>query len=61
MDMLNNAEILLLAEGALIPLQAKDKYYMLNPRVSDLTLSFFNITIDWAYAGLEDVKPVTGE
>ena len=53
MDTLNNAEILLLAEGALIPLQAKDKYYMLNPRVSDLTLSFFNITIDWAYAGLE--------
>jgi oligopeptide transport system substrate-binding protein len=54
MDMLNNAEIHLLAEGALIPLQAKDKYYMLNPRVSDLTLSFFNITIDWAYAGLEN-------
>ena len=61
MDMLNNAEIHLLAEGALIPLQAKDKYYMLNPRVSDLTLSFFNITIDWAYAGLEESKAISGE
>ena len=53
MNMLNQAEKLLLADAALVPLQAKDKYYMLNPRVKDLTLSFFNITIDWAYAGLE--------
>ena len=52
MDMLNKAERMLLSDGALVPLQAKDKYYMLNPRVQDLTLSFFNITIDWAYAGL---------
>ena len=61
MDILNRAERMLLEDGALIPLQAKDKYYMLDPRVSDLTLSFFNITIDWAYAGLEEVKPVKGE
>ncbi len=61
MDMLNRAEIMLLEDGALIPLQAKDKYYMLNPRVSDLTLSFFNITIDWAYAGLEEIHTISGE
>lgn len=54
MDMLNKAEIHLLGEAPLVPLLATDKYYMMNPRVRNLTLSFCNITIDWAYAGLAD-------
>lgn len=54
MDMLNEAEMLLLEDAAVIPLDCKDKYYILNPKVQDLTLSFCNITIDWAYAGIAD-------
>ena len=54
MDMLNKAEILLLEDAPIVPLEAKDKYYMLDPRVSDLTLSYCNITVDWAYAGVSD-------
>ena len=37
-----------------VPLEAKDKYYMLDPHVQDLTLSYSNITVDWAYAGIAD-------
>lgn len=50
MDILNEAEQMLISDGALIPIHARDVYYMLNPAVADLTLSFSNITIDWVYA-----------
>lgn len=51
MDVLNAAEQMVLKDSAIIPLQARDIYYMLNPAISNLTLSFCNITLDWAYAG----------
>lgn len=54
MDMLNEAEQMLISDGAFIPLQCKDIYYLLNPAVSNLTLSYCNITIDWAYAVMSE-------
>ncbi len=54
MDMLNQVERMLIEDAPLVPLEAKDKYYMLNPKVQNLTLSFCNITLDWAYAGIAD-------
>lgn len=54
MDLLNRAERLLIEDGALIPLQAKDRYYLQNPLVKELVLSFCNIPVDWAYAEIVD-------
>lgn len=54
MDMLNNVEKMLIDDAPIVPLEAKDKYYMINPHIKNLTLSFCNITVDWAYAGVED-------
>ena len=54
MDKLYVAERMIIDEAACIPLECKDKYYMINPRVSNLTLTFCNITIDWAYASLKE-------
>lgn len=54
MDMLNEAEQMLINDAAFIPIQARDVYYMLNPAVTDLKLAFTNITLDWAYADISE-------
>ena len=49
MDMLNEAEQLLIADGAWVPLQARTAYYILDEDVTDITFYFCSVNIDWAY------------
>lgn len=54
MDILNKAEQMLISDAAFIPVHARDVHYLLDPAVSDLVLSFSNITLDWAYVDIVD-------
>lgn len=53
MDMLNKAEMILLEEGAFVPLQTRSVHYLLNDKVKDLTFFHCSINRDWVYADIE--------
>ena len=54
MDLLNEAEQILIEDGAWVPLQARNLSYLLNPKMKDVTFYSFSINIDWAYADKEE-------
>lgn len=53
MDLLNEAEKILIEDGAWVPLQARNQSYLLNPKMKNVTFYSFSINIDWAYADKE--------
>ena len=54
MDLLNEAEQILIADGAWVPLQARNQSYLLSPKMKDVTFYSFSINIDWAYADIAE-------
>lgn len=54
MDLLNEAEKILIDDGAWVPLQARNQSYLLNPKMKDVTFYSFSINIDWAYADIAE-------
>ena len=50
MDVLNEAEQLLLEDGAFVPLQARNQSYLLSPSMKDVSFYSFAINLDFAYA-----------
>lgn len=50
MDMLNQAEQLILADGAFVPLQARDIYYLLDDDTTGINFYYCSLNIDWVYA-----------
>ncbi len=53
MDMLNQAEQLLIADGAWVPLQARTAYYFLDEDVTNISFYFCSVNIDWAYGDMK--------
>ncbi len=53
MDMLNRAEQLLIADGAWIPLQARNQYYILDSDITGVEFYFCSVNIDWAYGDMK--------
>jgi oligopeptide transport system substrate-binding protein len=54
MDLLNEAEQILVEDAAWVPLQAREQYYLLNSKMKDVTFYSFSINIDWAYADIAE-------
>ena len=50
MDELNQAEQLILADGAFVPLQARNIYYMLDDDTTGINFYYCSLNIDWVYA-----------
>lgn len=50
MDELNQAEKLILADGAFVPLQARNVYYMLDDDTTGINFYYCSLNIDWVYA-----------
>ena len=50
MDELNQAEQDILADGAFVPLQARNIYYMLDDDTTGINFYYCNLNIDWVYA-----------
>ncbi|MBQ6314521.1 MAG: peptide ABC transporter substrate-binding protein [Mogibacterium sp.] len=54
MDVLNEAEKILIEDGAWVPLQARNQSYLLSPKMKDVTFYSFSVNIDWAYADVAE-------
>ncbi len=54
MDMLNEAEQILIADGAWVPLQARDQWYLLDEDVTGVEFYYCSINIDWVYADIAE-------
>lgn len=50
MDELNQAEQDILADGAFVPLQARNIYYMLDDDTTGINFYYCSLNIDWVYA-----------
>lgn len=50
MDHLNQAEQIILADGAFVPLQARNVYYMLDDDTTGINFYYCSLNIDWVYA-----------
>ena len=50
MDELNQAEQDILADGAFVPLQARNVYYMLDDDTTGINFYYCSLNIDWVYA-----------
>ncbi len=50
MDMLNEVEQMLMADGALIPLQARNDYYLSANGLTGMNYYISSVNIDWVYA-----------
>ena len=50
MDELNQAEPDILADGAFVPLQARNVYYMLDDDTTGINFYYCSLNIDWVYA-----------
>lgn len=50
MDMMHQAEQILIDEGAFLPQAEREIHYLLNENVKDLTFFYCSINIDWIYA-----------
>ena len=53
MDMLNEAEQLLIADGAWVPLQAREQWYLLDDDMENVAFYYCSVNIDWAYADMK--------
>lgn len=53
MDMLNQAEQLILEDGAFVPLQMNEIYYLLDEDVTGVQFCCVSIALDWIYADIE--------
>ena len=54
MDLLNEAEQILIEDAAWVPLQARNQYYLLSPKMKDVTFYSFSINLDWPYADIAE-------
>ncbi|MCR4956198.1 MAG: peptide ABC transporter substrate-binding protein [Lachnospiraceae bacterium] len=54
MQELCDAEQIILDDGAFVPLQTRNAYYMTNEKVKGLKFYFCAINIDWVYADIEE-------
>jgi oligopeptide transport system substrate-binding protein len=54
MDLLNEAEQILVEDAAWVPLQERNQSYLLSPKMKDVTFYSFSINIDWAYADVAE-------
>lgn len=54
MDLLNQAEQLILDDGAFIPLQCREQHYLLNPKVTGMNFYFCSVNTDWVYADITE-------
>ncbi len=50
MDMLKEAEQMILDEGAFVPLQARNIFYMLDDDTTGINFYYCSLNIDWVYA-----------
>ena len=53
MDELNQAEQDILADGAFVPLQARNIYYMLDDDTTGINFYYCSLNIDWVYADVD--------
>ena len=53
MDELNQAEQLILADGAFVPLQSRNIYYMLDEDTTGVVFYYCSLNIDWVYADVQ--------
>lgn len=53
MDELNQAEQLILADGAFVPLQSRNIYYMLDEDTTGVVFYYYSLNIDWVYADVQ--------
>ena len=54
MDLLSEAEQIILDEGAFVPLQCRQQHYLLNEKVTGMNFYFCSINIDFAYADITE-------
>lgn len=54
MDMLNQAEQILFNDGALVPLQARTIYYLLDEDTTGVNFFHCSVNIDWVYADVAE-------
>ncbi len=50
MDELNQVEQIILADGAFVPLQTRNVYYMLDDDTTGINFYYCSLNIDWVYA-----------
>ena len=53
LDMLNEAEKIILEDAAFVPLQCRQQHYLLNDKFTGVEFYFCSINIDWVYADVE--------
>ena len=53
MDMLNEAEKIILEDAAFVPLQCRQQHYLLNDKFTGVEFYLCSINIDWVYADVE--------
>lgn len=54
MDLLSQAESIILETGAFVPLQCRQQHYLLNEKVSGMNFYFCSINTDWVYADIAE-------
>lgn len=54
MDMLNQVEQILLDDGAFIPLQARNIFYLIDDDVTGVNFYYCSLNIDWVYADITE-------
>ena len=54
MDMLNEAEKIILEDAAFISLQCRQEHYLLNEKVTGVAFYFCSVNIDWVYADIAE-------
>jgi oligopeptide transport system substrate-binding protein len=54
MDELNQAEQMIIDDGAFVPLQMREEHYLVNEKVTGLQYYYCSINIDWVYADITE-------
>ena len=54
MDKLNQAEQIVLDDGAFVPLQCRQQHYLLNEKVTGMNFYFCSVNIDFVYADITE-------
>ena len=53
MEILHQIEQLLIDDGAFVPMQARNVYYMIDDDVKDVNFYFCSLNIDWVHADIK--------
>ena len=53
MEILHQIEQLLIDDGAFVPMQARNVYYMIDDDVKDVSFYFCSLNIDWVHADIK--------